>query len=328
MKALIIGLGSIGVRHLNNLYSLGVRDFSVFRKRMLAPPAEILADHIQIFDDYNKALADSPEIAVISNPTSLHLEYALKAVEAGCHIYIEKPVSHSLEGLDILRKTAKQKKTSIMVGCQLRFHPNLKDIKDWIHAKLLGKIYSVSVDMGEYLPGWHPWEDYKDSYAAKSSLGGGVVLTQIHDIDYLYWLFGSMESVYAIGGQLTPLKVDVEDTALISMKTVSGIPIYLRMDYWRKPPVRKMSIVGEHGEIHWNYYKGNAVLTRNGKIEKQSNIPEKWERNHMFQEIMHNFLNSIKTGAKVKVPLMDGVDVLKIALAAKKSINDTEIIYI
>ena len=185
MKALITGLGSIGVRHLNNLQTLGVNQLSAFRSRNLPPPGDI-PDHVQIFYDYTEALSQKPDIVIIANPTAYHIPYAQKAVEVGCHLYLEKPISHTLDDVERLKETVTSNQCVVSVGCQFRFHENLEKIKSWLEEGKLGKIFSVSVDMGEYLPDWHPGEDYRQSYSAKEEMGGGVVLTLIHDLDYLF----------------------------------------------------------------------------------------------------------------------------------------------
>lgn len=326
MKALVAGIGSIGVRHLNNLYALGVEQLSAFRSRNLPPPADIACKNIEVFQDYDRALSSGPDIAVIANPTSYHLAFAEKALSAGCHVYIEKPVSHSLDGTDRLLALARNSKKVVMVGCQHRFLQTLAAVRAWIQNGDLGNILSVTVDMGEYLPGWHPWEDYRQSYAARSEMGGGVILTLIHELDYLYWIFGPVETVYAMGGHLTPLETDAEDTALISLMTAKGVPVQLRMDYWRNPPVKKMNIVGEKGEIDWDYYGGEARLCDKGSVHKRATLPENWERNDLFLSIMRNFLEAIEKNEAPLVPLEESVDVLKIALAAKESISRNEVI--
>ena len=176
-------------------------------------------------------LEEKPDIVVIANPTSMHLDYLQKALKAGCHVYLEKPVSHNLDGVDQLLELHKTRKSVVQVGCQLRCHPQLIMIKEWISSGKLGAVLSVVADVGEYLPAWHPWEDYRVSYTASKDQGGGVILTLIHEIDYLYWIFGPLIVEHSMGGNLTSLDIEVEDTALIAMKSNNGIPIHLRMDY-------------------------------------------------------------------------------------------------
>lgn len=338
MKALIVGLGSIGARHANNLHALGVHDLSVFRTGNNPPPRDI--PDVRIFRDYNEALNDKPDIVVIANPTSLHLDFALQAARRGCHLYLEKPVSHNLDGVAELSETVRANGVTAIVGCQLRYHPGLRKVKDWIDGGRAGRIMTVQVDLGEYLPGWHPWEDYRTSYAAKAELGGGVILTLIHELDYCHWLFGPARRVFAMGGHRTLLEVgdDLDDTAMISLETESGVLVQLRMDYWRRPPVRRFFAAGDSGEIHWDYVNGTALLMRHPaadapgaipradwqdrEVREAFAIPESFDRNELFLDAMSDFLDSIRDGREPAVPLSEGIAVLETAGAAKASIRD------
>ena len=88
------------------------------------------------------------------------------------------------------------------------------------------------------MPGWHPYEDYRALYAARADLGGGVVLSQIHEFDYLYALFGLPRRLFAIGGHLSHLEIDVEDVASTLMEfNVDGhiLPVHLQQDYLQRP---------------------------------------------------------------------------------------------
>ena len=187
--------------------------------------------------------------------------------------------------------------------------------------KKIGKIYSVSSDVGEHLPFWHRGENYKKSYASNKKLGGGVILTLIHEIDYLYWLFGKFKSVYATGGSLTKLKINVEDTVVGNILTLNKIPISLRMDYWRNPPTRKLNIVGEKGQIFWDYYKMQTIIVYNNGKKIVKKLPRSWNRNIMFKNIIKDFVNSVVKNKKMKIPLEDGIYSLKAALALKKSLQ-------
>ena len=323
MKVLFVGLGSIGLRHLKNLYSLGLNDFIVFRYRKNSPPGKI-PDGLKLteFTSYQDALNQKPDIVVISNPSVYHFDYAMQAMSLGCNVYLEKPVSHNIDNIDKMLALHKEKQVNVQVGCQLRMHPHLIKIKEWLISGDIGEIYSVSADVGEYLPGWHPWEDYRNSYAARDNQGGGVVLTLIHEIDYLYWLFQDIEVLAATGGNLTELEMDVEDTVLILMRAENKIPIQLRMDYWRSPPVRTLNIVGNNAEINWDYHAMTLEYCKRGDSPVIYKLEQTWNRNDLFLGLMENFLLSIKNKTKTTSPLDDGVSVLKIAHSVKKMITN------
>lgn len=327
LKCLIIGLGSIGCRHIRNLKKLGITNLSAFRSTNKSIPFKI-AKNVKIFRNFNLALKDKPDVAIICNPTSKHIEFALKALKKKCNLYIEKPISNNLRNVSKFVKLTYSVKKKIIVGCQFRYHPGLNLINYWIKKNKIGKIISVVCDVGEYLPLWHPWENYRKSYAAKKELGGGVILSLIHEIDYLYWFFGEISSVYTIGKKQTNLKINVEDSALISMITKSKIPIHLRMDYWRNKPKRSLNIVGEKGEINWDYYCKTATLHNNGKILYKQKLSKKWNKNQMFIDIMRDFINSIGKKISPKISVKESLNVLKIALAAKNSLKRNKLIYV
>ena len=212
MKTLIMGLGGIGQRHLRNLRQLHGNDMEIigYDPRSNLP---VLTDQLKveegttleekynlaIFHDLEQALAQKPQIAFICNPTSLHVPAALRAARQGCNLFIEKPLSHNLEQVDELIDLVDRNCLAAVVGYQMRFHPCLIRLHSLVQEKKVGRILSVRAVVGEYLPGWHTYEDYRQGYAARQDLGGGVILSQIHELDYLYWLFGLPRRLLRIG---------------------------------------------------------------------------------------------------------------------------------
>lgn len=194
MKFLICGLGSIGSRHLQNITELGYSDIILLRTGKSNIPSLDKYSKYQTFYNIEEALAQNPDICVISNPTSLHVKTAIIAANSGCHLFIEKPLTHSLKGLNELESVIKRKKLISLVAYQFRYHPHIKLLKKLITdtTKYGIPIYATA-EWSEYLPDWHPWEDYKKSYASNSDLGGGVLLTQIHPLNYLNFLFGDIK---------------------------------------------------------------------------------------------------------------------------------------
>jgi predicted dehydrogenase len=156
MKFLIAGLGSIGRRHFRNLIALGENDIVLLRTHKGTLPDDELAGY-PVETDLQAALKKHrPDAMIVANPTSMHLEVAIPAAEAGCHLLLEKPVSHSLERLDVLQKTAAKSGSKILVGFQFRYHPTLNKARELIRSQALGQILTVHSFWGEYLPQWHP----------------------------------------------------------------------------------------------------------------------------------------------------------------------------
>ncbi|MEK6220629.1 MAG: Gfo/Idh/MocA family oxidoreductase, partial [Chloroflexota bacterium] len=208
MKILIAGLGSIGRRHLRNLGSLGEHDILLYRTHQSTMPDDELSAY-PVETDLSAALAQKPDAVIVANPTALHLDVAIPAAKAGCHILLEKPVSDTLERIDELQIAAQASGARVLVGFQYRYHPGLKHAAKILASGEIGRPLSMRAHWGEYLPNWHPWEDYRNSYAARKDLGGGVVLTLSHPMDYLRMLLGEVEALWALTGQINDFKIDV-----------------------------------------------------------------------------------------------------------------------
>ena len=178
MKFLIVGFGSIGRRHFENLLSLGERDILFLRTYKSTLEDEDLSD-FQVETDLESALAHKPDAVIIANPSAFHLDAAIPAARQGCHILLEKPISHSIDRVYDFSQIVQETGSRVLMGFQFRYHPNLKKIKELLDDEKIGRILSFRSHWGEYLPNWHPWEDFRLSYAARKDLGGGVLLTLV-----------------------------------------------------------------------------------------------------------------------------------------------------
>jgi predicted dehydrogenase len=319
MKFLIAGMGSIGRRHMRNLLALGQRDIILYRTHRSTLPEDDLQDY-PTETNLDVALSHGPDAVIVSNPTSLHLEVAIPAAEAGCHLLLEKPVSHSMERIDELNKAVEVGGGKVLVGYQYRFHPGLQKVNDLLKAGEIGRPLSVRAHWGEYLPGWHPWEDYQKGYSARNDLGGGVILTLSHPLDYLRWLLGDVLEVWSFTGILGDLDLDVEETAEIGIRFSSGVLGSVHLDYNQQPPHHYLDVVGTNGTIHWEYSHGGVKLF-NTKEEDWVAFPlsANYERNDMFVAEMEHFLSIVQGKAEPLCSLSDGIQVLKLVQAAKRS---------
>src|ERR1700690_1746530 len=264
MKILIVGLGGIGQRHLRNLRTLLGNDVEILAYRVRKLSSVITSTlqidtarnveqefQIRVFNDLEPALAEKPEITLICNPSSMHIPVALACVRAGCDLFVEKPLSDDLAGLAELQALVEKQSRIVMVGYQLRFHPCLQRVQEIVRTGRLGNLLAVRAAVGEYLPGWHRYEDYRQMYAARADLGGGVILSQIHEFDYLYSLFGKAKRLFSIGGHWSNLEIDVEDVASTLMECEFAgrpLPVHLQQDYLQRPPQRQCEVVGDEGK--------------------------------------------------------------------------------
>ncbi|MEJ5224507.1 MAG: Gfo/Idh/MocA family oxidoreductase, partial [Anaerolineales bacterium] len=256
MKFLIAGLGSIGRRHFRNLRALGENDIILYRTRKSTLPDDELAG-FETFTDLNTALAQRPDAVFVANPTALHLDVALPAARAGIHLFLEKPVAGALdERVAALRDAVARSGSRVLVGFQFRFHPTLQKAADLLHSGALGQVLTARAHWGEYLPNWHPWEDYRQTYAARADLGGGVIATLTHPLDYLRWLLGEVSALWSFNGHISPLALDVEDAAEMGLRFASGALGSVHVNYVQRPPVHRLEIVGTHGTLRWDNSDG------------------------------------------------------------------------
>lgn len=338
MKVLFAGLGSIGQRHLRNLQSLRGDQVEVLAYRtrradlvltdQLAVESESGLEGrygIRVFSDLEEALSQHPEVVFVTNPSSLHIPVAMAAARAGAHLFIEKPLSNSMEGVSALIDLVEQKGLVGFVGYQLRFHPALQQIQQWVSRGAIGRLLAVRAEVGEYLPGFHAYEDYRRTYAARSDMGGGVVLSQIHELDYLQALFGMPERVFALGGKLSSLEIDVEDVAstLLEMRQPDGrfLPMHLHQDYIQRPAIRACQIIGERGKVLWDYHSGTLQqFDAEGQLQAAldfSDLP----RNQLFLDEMRHFLECLEGKQQPIVSLREAARSLIIARAILGSLQ-------
>ncbi len=322
MKYLIAGYGSIGRRHFRNLLTLGERDILVYHTHQSTLPDDELAG-FPVETDLRAALAYEPDAVIISNPTALHLDVAIPAAQCGCHLLIEKPISHSLARVEELERVSEQNHNRILVGYQFRFHPGLQQVKKLLDEGAIGKPVSAHAHWGEYLPDWHPWENYKQGYAARPELGGGVVLTLSHPLDYLRWLMGEVESLTAFTSRLG-LNLPVEDTAELALRFANGALGSVHLDYLQRPPSHWLEIIGRLGSLRWDNADGIIRLTRVGRQDKAVSLqeihpPEGFERNWMFLDELRHFRDVASGQAEPICTLQDGIRSLRLSLNALAS---------
>jgi len=327
MQFLIIGCGSIGKRHIGNLKTLRAGDIIAHDSR---PDCRHEAEReygIKTYNELEEALAQKPSTAFICTPTSLHIPHALLAARSGCHLFIEKPLSHSLDGVDELIQTTARQNLITMVGCNMRFHPGIARIKRLLERENIGRVFGARVQFGQYLPDWHRWEDYRQGYSANHSLGGGIILDGVHEIDYITWLLGEASQVTCFSDRLSPLEIDTEDTAEILLRLKSGAIVEVHLDYVQRSYARSCQIIGEEGTILWDINDKHVRLysTKTDQWQAFSEEPD-YDSNQMYVEEMKHFIRCLEGKAKPSQDIYAGKRILEIALAAKESSDSGQVI--
>lgn len=319
MRILVVGCGSIGKRHIGNLLAADIKNIvacDINSERLNEVKSKYPEVHLGT--DLNKALSNNLDGAIVCPPTYLHIPISKKVLEAGVHLMLEKPLSHTLEGVDDLIGTAARNKLVFTVAYTLRFHPGIRKMKELIDNNAIGRIYSVRAECGQYLPDWHPWEDYREFYMSKEALGGGATLDISHEIDYLRWFFGDVKELAAMMGTVSDLEIDTDDLSETILHFRNGVIANLHLDLLQRSYRRNCEIIGKNGTILWDYSK-NSIRIYTAESEKWDEIAYEFDRNAIFVEEINHFIGCIKGETAPVVDARDAKETLKIVLAAKES---------
>src|SRR3989344_9182945 len=214
MKILIIGVGSIGLRHIKNLIKLGYKNIAVAdtNKKSLQDVLKLVK--VPAYEDVPEALRkERPNVVFICTSTDSHAPLVKMALMRDADVFVEKPLTHSLDGLDSLIKKATKKKSIVMVACNYRFHKGFRRLAEVIRGKAFGKPLYYRLALGYYLPTARKNKNYKKIYAAYKT-GGGVFLDSgSHVVDYLTALFGIMRITSALKDNTKSLGIKSEDVS-------------------------------------------------------------------------------------------------------------------
>lgn len=319
MKFLVVGCGSIGKRHIQNLQCLGINDIIAVdiqedRRREVETKFGIAAFH-----DLNSALTYGADVAIICTPNIYHVRDAIQAAKFGCHLFVEKPLSDSLANLDKLANEIEKKQLTSFIGCNFKFDPGMNYTKQLMDKNKIGNIISIRSQFGQYLPNWHPWEDYRKTYSARKDLGGGVLLDRIHEINYLRWLVGEIEEVYALIGHLSHLDIDTEDISEILARFCSGAFGSIHLDYIRPVYDCSLEILGDKGIIQWSFQNHQVRWYKPDEKIWQSKQWNKYDLNQMYRDEMDNFLRILQGERCIENDVHEGIKDLQIIIAAKRS---------
>ena len=291
-KAIVIGLGSIALRHRRNLKQLFPEVL------VIAVPASgrISNQNIEFADQIiltlEDAIKEKIDMAIVASPAPFHLIHAKLLLLAGIPSLIEKPVTSNLQDAQELIRIHNETGTPTAVGYCLRYMPSSIKMKELLGQNIIGNIYNAFVSVGQYLPDWRPSKDYKNSVSAKKSLGGGALLELSHEIDYIQWLLGSMEVQYAQLRSSSELNLEVEELADVVLVSDVGTVCNIHLDFLQKKASRTCSFIGEKGRLDWNLPSNTIKLhTREGGVCLFSE-PD-WDSNQMYLSLLTDFLDLV-----------------------------------
>ena len=328
-RVLVIGCGSIGRRHLQNLLTLGQRDVRVVETNPGVLKRTCHEFGVEGWSDLQEALAWAPEAAIVANPTASHVPTALALARAGCHLLIEKPLSDAVEGTEEFVRLVHAKRLVTLVGCNMRFHPGPARVKALIQSGELGPLLGGRLEVGSYLPDWHPGTDYRQSYSARTELGGGCVLDAIHELDLACWFFGWPLEVVAMIRSGQTLDIETEELGEILLRFDGERICSVHQDYVQRWRQRRCEVIGEQGTVTWES-RQHAV----SEVLAGASQPHRWEYgspydpNTMYQEELRHFLACLETGIPSCADVEWGLQVMRVALLAKQSARDRQVVMV
>jgi len=324
-RILIVGLGSIGKRHLRLARELLPNaDIRVLRHQGTNEEHEYSNG---CFSSIEEAVVFAPQIAVISSPATFHITTAQELAEVGVHLLIEKPLSASLRGVTKLLDTCQKQGSVLLIGYNLRFLPSLQRFRDLLGVGIIGKVFSIRCESGQYLPSWRPDSNYRQGVSARRELGGGVLLELSHELDYLRWIFGEVDWVKATFSRQSNLEIDVEDTAHLTLgfaPVLDGRQLIgtVNLDFIRHDTTRICTAIGEKGSLRWNGLTSEVALYEAGAKEWRELSHHPHQRDDSYLAEWQNFIECV---AEHKTPMItgeDGLKVLQIVEAARRSGTD------
>lgn len=323
-RVALVGLGSIGRRHLRLLKQLRPEvDVILVRSGHGSRWAEeaLAAESVTSIEDVIRKGVDA---AIISTPAPHHVPQATKLLGAGLPLLIEKPLSHNMDDVQGLNALAKQMRVPVLVGYVLRYSMGLRCFHEMLVGGRVGSPLDATIDCGSFLPDWRPGQDYRTTASARPELGGGVLLELSHELDYANWFFGPFQTVEAALINSGTLDIKVEDTADLILTSEAGLTVTIHLDFCRREATRQCNLHGSEGSLSWDGIE-NIV-----SLKHDSGNTEQWpfniERDAMFITQWTHFLACIEQGETPRVTLDDGIAALTLVEASRQSHQEGKVI--
>ena len=312
----IIGLGSIGQRHLRLVKELRP-ELNIIAVRSGKGKKEEEKLLNAVVHSLEEAIDYGIEAAIIATPAICHVTQAKQLMEVGVHVLVEKPLSHSMENVNELMNINQKSGAVGLVGYCLRYDPAALKFKEMLNDKKIGEILHVTIDCGSYLPHWRPRQDYRQSVSAKAELGGGVLLELSHELDYIQWFFGNMKSVFANIQNSGTLDIDVEDSVDMIFESEQGYSVSVHLDFNTRNTRRKCTARCSNGNLTWDAVENKVIWQPADVIEEVESYQN--DRNYVYKEQLKHFFSCIEKGEQPSVSIHDGAIILNMIEFAKKS---------
>jgi predicted dehydrogenase len=289
----VIGLGSIALRHRKNLKLSYPNAIVLAMSASGRKPDNSIEFADSLVSGIQELIAAKPFFAIVASPSTLHAEHASELIEAGIPVLIEKPVTASINDAKKLVHIAEAKQTPVAIGYCLRYLSSSLKMKSLLKDDIIGKIYNIHAEVGQYLPDWRPSTKYQHTVSANADLGGGALLELSHEFDYIQWLFGEMTLEYAQLRNTQELGLEVEELADMVLTNRTGSVCTIHLDFLQKKPHRQCHIIGSKGRLEWDLIGNTITLKSSSGIDVLYSEPE-WDKNQMYLAMINDFVSQIE----------------------------------
>lgn len=320
MKFLVIGTGSIGRRHIANLIALGHEVDAYSQRATGGVPPPPLPEGARRVEGDMSALCAQANGVVVCNRNDEHLSVALTAAQAGCALFIEKPLSIGLRHCSDLVRLEHDRKLVIEAGFTLRAHPGLIWLREALSEGRIGPLRYIRAAVGQWLPDWRPGTDHRAGYGAMRRHGGGVIMDLIHEIDLVQWIGGPIAEISAMAAHAPDLEIETEAIAQLGFRLDSGALAQVHLDYVRPTYGRQFEAVGRDAVLGCNVSTADVTLEAPGAAPQIIHQAASFERNSMFLAHMRHLERRMRGEPLAPMsPLTDSVAALRVALAAHRA---------
>lgn len=306
----VIGLGNIATRHRRNIRTLYPNAFIYSLSSTGRKVEGSITDSDLNVESIEELINLDVDMAIVASPATLHCEHAIPLINAGVPVLIEKPIGTSCAHLSDLSAAIKAKNAKVAVGYCLRYLPSAQKVKSIFDDEMLGEIYNVNIEIGQYLPYWRPNKDYRDSVSARVELGGGALLELSHEMDYAQWLFGKLHLQHAILRKSSELKINVECLVDILATTDQGAVVSIHQDFMQKKAWRQCNVIGSKGRVCWDLIRNEVSFIDSEKTELLYSLPE-WDKNLMYIHMIEDFVRYIKNEPCSCVSVTSAIETIK-----------------
>jgi len=319
MRALIIGFGSIGQRHLRNLRDLvpGL-DAIVLRRSSGEPVAGAT-----VVRDLDAALRLDPALAVVATPSAVHVETLEVLIAAGVPSYVEKPVVTTARDVERIRRVLAAKPDERhLTGFNLRLLPSLRMARNLVQEGRLGTIARSSFSAGQWLPDWRKSSDHRVSYSGHKSEGGGVIFDLSHELDAARYFLGEIALESCIAMHLPSLEVDAESAAVMVGRAASGGLVTVNVDYVARRPIRRYELVGDKATLVWDLGNRRLEIHDATGLDVVTDQATDFDVGATYVEAMCGFVNGIAGKISDRhQSLEDGLCSSELAIRASELVN-------